>query len=279
MLFFAGAQELGVTELFLPVVVLGHRSISEDSTDAVAQRIAKRQFKDLRDAVLEKTKSATWRKTMLDISNSLVDAVESAEEHLTARGGAAEREVAISGPAEIEDDGLGLEELTNEATAASEEVLGFMEEMTSLIGQIMEVVSPAGDQLKAATNRSVATAVLLKVANDVKPISIRIEEVGSRLEVRTAEMDSILRSAWRLARDHGGPELAGSVRDSIMSGAAEMSQLEDAEKLLSEFLQSLRPTEVMSVPMRKAIRPMRKGVTSFQSAIATMQAWPTITDS
>ncbi|MDQ2882688.1 MAG: toll/interleukin-1 receptor domain-containing protein [Actinomycetota bacterium] len=279
MLFVEGAQELGVTELFLPVVVLGHRSISEDSNDAVAQRIAKRQFKDLRDAVLQGTKSATWRTVMLDIANSLVDAVESAEESLTAKGGAAERELAVAvGPGEIEDDTLGLEELSNAATEASDEVLGLMEEMTGLIEQVMGVIVPAADQLNAAANRQGATAVVLKVANDVKPISTQIEGVGSRLEVRTAEMDSVLRSAWILARDHGGPELAESVRNSIMSGAAGLLQLEDTEKSISEFLQSLRPTEVMSVPLRKAIRPMRMGVTSFQSSISTMRSWPSITD-
>ncbi len=216
---------------------------------------------------------------MLDIANCLVDAVESAEERLTAKTDTAEHELAVAArPGEIEDDTLGLEELSNAANEASEEVLGLMEEMTGLIGQVMAVIVPATDQLNAAANRQGKAAVLLKIANDVKPISAQIEGVGSRLEVRTAEMDNVLRSSWNLARDHGGPELAESVRNSISSGAAEMVQLEDTEKVISEFLQSLRPAEVMSVPLRKAIRPMRKGVTSFQSAILTMRSWPSITD-
>jgi hypothetical protein len=279
MLFFEGAQELGVTELFLPVVVLGHRFISVDSEDPVAQRIAKRQFKDLRNAVLQGTESATWRTTMLSIANSLVDAVESAEERLTTREGLAERQVIVAdGPAEIEDDTLGLEELGDAAAKASEEARDLMEEMMVLLMQITGIIGPAAEQLNAAADRRGKSTVLLKVANDVKPLSVEMEAIGSRLEVRTAEIDSLLRSAWSLARDHGGPEIAESVRNSIMSGAAEMSQLEDSEESILTFLENLKPAEVMSVALRKAIRPMRKGVTSFRSAISTMQSWRSITD-
>jgi hypothetical protein len=95
---------------------------------------------------------------------------------------------------------------------------------------------------------------MLRAANDVKPLSVDMEEIGSRLEVRIAEIDSLLRSAWSLARDHGGPEIAESVRNSIATA------------------------EVMSVALRKAIRPMRKGVTSFRSTISTMRSWRSITD-
>lgn len=279
MLFFESAKELGVTELFLPIVVLGHRFISEDSEDPVAQRIAKRQFKDLRDAVLQGTESATWRTTMLAIANSLVDVVESAEERLTAREGTPERQVVVAaGPIEIEDDTLGLEELGDAVTEASDEARELMEEMMRLLVKITGIIDPAVGQLNAAPDRRTKMAVLLDVANDVTPLSVEMEEVGSRLEVRTAEIDSLLRNAWRLARDHGGSEIAESLRSSIMSGVAEMSELENTEETISTFLESLKPAEVMSVPLRKAIRPMRKGVTSFQSAISTMQSWRSITD-
>ncbi|MGH3522124.1 MAG: hypothetical protein ACRDU4_04665 [Mycobacterium sp.] len=56
---------------------------------------------------------------------------------------------------------------------------------------------------------------MLRAANDVKPLSVDMEAIGARLEVRMAEIDCLLRSAWSLARDHGGPEIAESVRNSI----------------------------------------------------------------
>jgi hypothetical protein len=59
---------------------------------------------------------------------------------------------------------------------------------------------------------------MLRAANDVKPLSVDMEAIGWRLEVRMAEIDCLLRSAWSLARDHGGPEIAESVRNSIEEG-------------------------------------------------------------
>jgi hypothetical protein len=70
-LFVDSAEKLGVTSLFLPVVVLGQSKISESSPDPVARLIARRQAKDLKAAVLAGTESATWRTTMFDLSESL----------------------------------------------------------------------------------------------------------------------------------------------------------------------------------------------------------------
>jgi WD40 repeat protein len=81
-LFVDGAEKLGVTDLLLPVVILGHSQITEKSTDPVARIIAARQYKDLKAAVLDGTSSSTWRTSMLDLSESLIAAVDKAEHHL-----------------------------------------------------------------------------------------------------------------------------------------------------------------------------------------------------
>lgn len=83
-LFADSAKKLGVSELFLPVVVLGHGAITEESADPVAQMIAKRQFKDLKNAVIEGPGSAVWRSTLLDLSEALIRVVDIAEAHLQA---------------------------------------------------------------------------------------------------------------------------------------------------------------------------------------------------
>jgi len=282
MLFVEGAQKLGATELFLPVMVLGHRFISEDSDDPVAQRIAQRQAKDLRNAVLQGTQSATWRETMLDIANSLVDAVESAEEHLTRREASGQHPILEPDepdePDEIDEDAPGLHELDEAAADGLDEIRVLMENMMGLFEKVVAIVDYAMVELNTATDQHRKTAILFRFANDIKPLSEQIQTTGSRLEVRTTEIDGLLRNAWTLARDHGGTQTVESFRSSIATGVAALSDLDNAAESISEFLESLKPAEVMSVALRKAIRPMRKGVTSVLSAFLTMQSWRSITD-
>ena len=51
LFFYETARRLGVTELLLPVVVLGERLISNNSTDQAVRIVAQRQYRLLRDAV------------------------------------------------------------------------------------------------------------------------------------------------------------------------------------------------------------------------------------
>ncbi len=80
--FYNGARALSVTELLLPVVVLGHRFITVDNPDEVVRIIAERQYRSLTDAVLAGPGSAEWNRTLRDLVNELIDAVESAEARL-----------------------------------------------------------------------------------------------------------------------------------------------------------------------------------------------------
>jgi hypothetical protein len=278
LLFFEGARELGVAELFLPVVVLGHRFISEDSDDPVAQRIAKRQYKDLRDAVLHGTDSSTWRIAMLDIANSLVDAVESAEENLARRQPAAPpQDSSRDERVELDENAPGLDELDDAATEGATEVGELIQQMVDGLNQVTEIVTPVGAELRATKDRRKTTAILLRLASDIRPLSEEIEQIGAHLESKTAEVDGLLRTAWSLVRDHGGESMTASFKDSIAQATSKLSDLDDAEESVAEFLESLKPAEVLSVGLRKAIRPMRKGVTAARSALSTMQSWPTLT--
>ena len=194
-------------------MVLGHRFISEDSDDPVAQRIARRKYKDLRNAVLQGTQSATWRETMLDIANSLVDAVESAEEHLTRREASGQHPILEDvEPDEPDEDAPGLNELDEAAADGLDEIRVLLENMMGLFEKVVAIVDYAMVELNTATDQHRKTAILFRFANDIKPLSEKIQTTGSSLEVRTTEIDGLLRKAWTLARDHGGTQTAESVK-------------------------------------------------------------------
>lgn len=278
LLFVDGARDLGVAELFLPIVVLGHRFITEGSDDPVAQKIAKRQYKDLREAVLHGTDSATWRIKMLEIANSLVDAVESAEENLANQQ---ERTPVAPVPsntsAELDENAPGLDELDATAGEGAREVGSLMQQMMDHLNEVGEMVTPIGAELSAAPDQRQKNAILLRFAGEIRPLSEKIESTGLQMEGKTAEVDGTLRDAWQLVRDHGGEEMRRSFRLSIATAVANLSELDEVGQSMTGFLESLKPAEVLSVNLRRAIRPMRKGITATRSSLSTMRSWSTLT--
>ena len=277
LLFVDGARDLGVAELFLPIVVLGHRFITTDSDDSVAQKIAKRQYKDLREAVLHGTDSPTWRTKMLEIANSLVDAVESAEEKLANRQELASVTLASgSASTELDENAPGLNELDALAGEGAREVGGLMQQMIGHLSEVSEMVTPISVELSAAPEQRQKNAILLRFAGSIRPLSEKIESTGLQMESKTAEVDGTLRDAWHLVRDHGGEEMQRSFRQSIESAVANLSVLDEVGQSMTGFLESLRPAEVLSVNLRRAIRPMRRGITATRSALSTMRSWSSL---
>jgi hypothetical protein len=42
---------------------------------------------------------------------------------------------------------------------------------------------------------------------------------------------------------------------------------------MSDFIAQIQPLEVLSVPLRNSIRPLRTGVNSIHVALSTMESW------
>jgi hypothetical protein len=78
-LFYNQAFVAGARSLLLPVVLLGNSFLTEDNPDLAVQLVVERQFHSVREAWLEGPSSPAWRRTMLSLAGSLVDAVEEAE--------------------------------------------------------------------------------------------------------------------------------------------------------------------------------------------------------
>lgn len=276
-LFVDGARKLGVTELFLPVVVLGHRQITEQSTDPVAQLIARHQCMDLKQAVLQGTSSATWRATMLDLSEALVLAVEKAERHIveqcgggTAPGGARD----AADPTSVDDAVPGLVELTEQIDVDSTRLVELMNEFAELMTKLQVVMASLTVELKGA-DQAKGRVVLGRVAESTSPIAQRVDEVGTEMEMITARVDGAFRSAWALAVESGHESFKNSLRQSVLgSDASNFSGLAEVVDMMTDILNQMKGVEVISVPMRTALRPLRKGLTSVRSAVSTVQAWP-----
>jgi hypothetical protein len=81
-IFYNQAVVEGVRGLLLPVVLLGHKHLTDNNPDQAVQIIVERQHRSVREAWLDGPTSPSWRRTMLDLAGELVDHVEEAERRL-----------------------------------------------------------------------------------------------------------------------------------------------------------------------------------------------------
>lgn len=114
----------------------------------------------------------------------------------------------------------------------------------------------------------------MRMAEAVRSIAQRMDEVGIELEVTTTKVDGDLRTTWALVEEYGSVEIRDSVRTSILGSSGEnFSGLTETETTMTSILNEMKSVEVLSVPLRNALRPLRKGITSARSAVLTMKSW------
>ncbi|GAA3862184.1 hypothetical protein GCM10022243_30680 [Saccharothrix violaceirubra] len=209
--FHAEARRRGVEGLMLPVVVLGHSYVSEDSEDVVARLIAARQFRDVRDAWADGVGSAAWRRTLLRLAGDLVDAVEAAERALAARPG------PVPEPA---DDLLTEDLLTEDLLTGTVEL---MRMLTEEIPGLLESLRPDIARFGRAEGEVAGLGVLpaasvrvrrLEIAEDLRPAAARFEERARLFEAWAARAVVVMRrqglgTTSIPARDEGA--LAGTL--------------------------------------------------------------------
>lgn len=280
-LFVDGAKKIGVTDLFLPVVVLGHGQITEQSSDPVARMIAARQYMDLKRAVIEGPGSATWRAVLLDLSEALVAAVDKAEQRLQE---VVQPGSAPAGPQDLSaetvvDESPGLYEIMEQVNEDGSRLAHLLNEFILLMGEFQAKMTPLSEEIKGADHAR-GRAVLARMAESISDTADRMGSVGTELEAVTIRVDGALRAALTLATEAGSDELRDSLRRSLLGADGNnFAELGGVVDVTTVVLEQMRGAEVLSVPMRTALRPLRKGVTSFRSAMLTVRSWPELVSS
>lgn len=277
--FYNGARALSVTELLLPVVVLGHRFITMDNPDETVRIIAKRQYRSLTDAVLAGPGSAEWTRTMLALANDLVDAVENVEARLDptedtsqATPGGKPEESAAAADSELDDDAPGLMELDQLlADRAGEISQGFVE-LVEVQDEMNTVFTAAGQRMQSADPQASRETEILRLARDAKPLTERFEGIGARMEQSATDADAALRQAWALA-DGPGTE---PFRENLRQAVDQLEEMAEIETSIDEFLGMLRPMEVLSAGLRRSVSPLRRGAKQVRPAVSIVREWPSI---
>ncbi len=276
--FYNGARALSVTELLLPVVVLGHRFITVDNPDETVRIIAERQYRSLTDAVLAGPGSAEWTRTMLALVNDLIDAVESVEARLdpaqdtTQAASSGKPGEPVAAGDELDDDAPGLMELDQLfADRAGDISHGFVE-LVEVMDVMKTVFTMAGHRMQSADPRMPGENEILRLAREAKPLTERFEGIGARMEQSATDADAALRQAWALA-DCPGTE---PFRENLRQAVGQIEQMAEIETTIDEFLLLLRPMEVLSAGLRRSVTPLRRGAKQVRTAVSIVREWRNI---
>jgi len=285
LLFYDTASKLGVTELLLPVVILGENMITEESADAVVRIVAARQFRVLREAVFAGAMSPRWNHDLYKLADELVDAVEAAEGRLELL-----EQVSMSSHAPISQGGYKLASERDESTAS--DLTGKVVEIVNEISQ----VEGLADRFTAILEQFLAQGVryVLRLASEsrartrslvgemteaTRGLIVDAAQVASRLESETVVADSKVREVWSLLEaKQADVSVRFNVQEAVGGVVLALRKLEKMERRASALLEDLRPHEVTNVPLRRSLRPLRAAARKTKSTAAIVTAWEVLAE-
>lgn len=150
-------------------------------------------------------------------------------------------------------------------------------EVNSLLGKIEAVVTSAAERRGLAVVPTWQWGpVGRELASRLGPLGRRIQESGARLEVSTAELDTLLRALWDLVSRREADEMADVARAAILGVAAQFRGLDRLENSVSTLLGTIARAETRSTALRLAAVHLRTGIASLRSSVATMRSWADI---
>ena len=268
--FQASATALGVSDLLLPVLVIDAPAIFNDSSpDDVVREAAIRNWEIIEDAVLADAGSSQWKRTMARLADRFVSAYDSAEATLAdAEFPLSESVLADGSRSDLDDDDEdpGLAELMGSIQSEIADLTSVAQELGPTIADLGSAAESAGSPGPSATTQQIQ-AWSLRAAREFHEPAERISALGERMLNVTKALDVDMQRLRRIViafapLAEGYNAMVGQLGD--LDGVA--SQL---EHLLTQF----KGAELMSVPLRKSLRPARQGLTRVTDSLRLIQTW------
>lgn len=270
--FQASATALGVKELILPVLLLDAPAIfNQNSTDDVVREAAARQWEIIEDAVLSDPGSAAWKVTMSKLADRFVSSYAAAESKLaTLNESDLELTLTESDEGPDDDDAPGLAELMESIQNNVSTLTHDAETIAPAIGSLGDAASSSKPPAARVTPQQMQ-AWSRRAARAFEDPAIQLSTSGESMLNTTRALDVDMKRLRRLAVEllTVGPDVAIGYNDMLtqLSGIGEVAvQLED---LLTKF----KPAEALSVPLRKALRPARRGLTRVTDSLHLIESW------
>lgn len=275
--FQANATALGVKELLLPVLLLNAPAIfNENSTDDVVREAAARHWEVIEEAVLSDPRSSAWKTTMARLADRFVASYEAAEAKLAEEGDRAPlsvEELEAGEDGDDDDDEPGIAELIasletgmNELTAVS---LGMGPAIEGL-GQAAKSTGKLDENPKAHQ----VHAWSQNAARAFREPSETISTLGEQMFNTTKKVDLDMQRLRRIAVEFlpVSPDMAANYNQMIQ----QLTGLDVVSAQLNFLLEQMKPAEYFSVPLRKSLRPARRGLTRVTDSLRLIETWQPI---
>lgn len=275
--FQANATALGVKELLLPVLLLNAPSIfNENSTDDVVKEAAARQWEVIEEAVLSDPKSSAWKTTMARLADRFVEAYEAAEAKLANMEVPERASLSAEdlGDGEDEDDDEpGIAELVTSLETGLNELTDVSKDMGPAIEGLGKAASSTGKMPENPTTHQIQ-AWSLNAARAFREPSETISELGESMFNTTKKVDLDMQRLRRIAVNFlpTSPDMAGNYNKMLN----QLTELDAVSDQLNNLLDMMKPAEYFSVPLRKSLRPARRGLTRVTDSLRLIETWQLI---
>ena len=273
--FHSKAEALGVTELLLPILLFRSPLFGEGVSDDVAQIAESLQYKVIEDALVSGYDSPEWLRCTLNLAQSLLDAIARAEAFLlasaenppfpSASGGGHEDPVTA-------EEQAGLAELLEKIDSATDRMLAATESLNASIEALGRVPEQVGELSDGSTPKEM-NLWTLRLANEFREPAKSLELGGRDLFEAVKSLDEALSEIQTMSESIDMPEVSDDLiegRKSLVDGFGDLGEVAES---MEELLNSLKPAELLSVPLRKALQPARRGITSVRDSLKLIESW------
>lgn len=256
--FHSASRQRNVGALLLPVVVLGRDHIRPDSEDPAVRIVDQRQCRDLGDAWADGNDSPTWRRTVLRLARELVDAVEQAEQRLAAE--------PPDGAAVPTDVGAALRRLEQESGGLAWSIREPLDAFTAVLAKAGDLTARGGRQADRSQR-------LIDVAAELQPHADRFLTGAREFDATVVETDELVRDYLRHLHDEGLTAQLARERASFAVTGEDVAALAQLDEMAGKVFIDIRPLEIASAPLRRAVRGFREGALYLTDALTVMRGW------
>lgn len=271
--FQSAAEAAGVPELLLPVLVVNAPLVfNENSPDDLVRSAVEHQYELIEEAVLSDRRSAEWKQTMSRLADRFTESYQAAESKLASLDNALAR-AEIS---ELEDDESELDEPG--LTEVMESFQEHLQTMTAAVNDLNPAIESLGTaagsvgELRDQPTPKETQIWALRAAKAFEAPSLELSDAGERLFAATKDLDGVVGRLRQIANDLADLGFDEVYRQT-MSG---FSGLESVRSQMIALLDSMKPAEYMSIPIRKSLRPARRGLTRVTDSIQIIGTWPSL---
>lgn len=291
--FYRKARVLGVTELLLPVLLFESPLFIPDSADEVVQIAEARQWKSLEAAILAGAASPTYITIMADLASSLLVSLAKAEATIVDEQSRRVDEEDVDGDGCDDDDdepghggGLGPEDPDSsdgppgmaELMVDLQEAIDRMTEAANLLGPAIERLGSAMEAVEPLESDPPPRAVqgwALLLAKEFTEPAREIEAGGKSLFAAVSDVDTVIEGFRTFTAFADDSEMSGVVAEGLEGMFEQFGDMSEVEDSLNGLLDSLRSGELLSVPLRTALAPARRGLTRVTDSLRIIQSWQT----